>query len=250
MVPSDWDEFSMKFNADGNLVVTLEGDEYIFTEDDLYEEEDGRVYGYEKSGEAGLWRSFFSRSGELAELRSNEDYYEIFNVAFENSDQTGALRGFVVVGNPTRDLSELGDVTATYEGRGRIDLYVAEGYQGSSNSRATWRSDLTMVANFGDSTISGRLEGNAEYRETAADEYEPDDGVVILSETSFTNAGFEGALDMSEFDLEPDERFTGSYEGSFYGPEANSVAGTISGYYEDTEEEGGTAIGHFGADKQ
>ena len=74
---------------------------------------------------------------------------------------------------------------------------------------------------------------------------DPVEGLVMtMTETTFDAASFSGDFEVSV--LGKDESLTVSYEGSFYGPNAPSVFGTISGTGR-INGAASTAIGFFAA---
>ena len=150
------------------------------------------------------------------------------------------LQGFVVAGTPTADFSSFRAVSADYNGRAVIDLY-----EDPATGPDRLRADLMLTASFSDSTIAGLLR-NSTLQKAGQDSPEDFGGfTALMPVTGFGDTGFEGAfmvlLPSSEasFDL--------SYEGAFYGPNAESVAGLISG----TAEIDGSRIatGWFGGDQ-
>ncbi len=244
----DWDDFTVRRNADGELTATVEGVEHAFTTADRdgpggYDLEDGN-----------LDRFLYVQTSELDDLGSgNDDYYEVFYTGFASEGRE--LRGFAVVGNPTADFSSMAG-TATYDGGfAQIDMYAAEGYEGTSTSRDRLRSENVMLtADFSDSTISGRIH-DFRFRGAGDDDYvalSGDDAILLtMLATKFTNRGFAGKFTVSGLDTF--ESADIGYDGSFFGPGAETVAGTISGtgQFGDTASDVGPAniIGWFAAAK-
>ncbi len=255
----DWDDFTVRRNADGELTATVEGVEHAFTTAQRNADDDGTVYGYDFRDDSGanLDRFLYLWSGgdnALADLGdNNDDYFEVFYVGF--SDDGGHLRGFAVVGNPTADFSSMAG-TATYDGGFvQIDVYDAEGFEGTSTSRDRLRSeDVTLTADFSDSTISGRIH-DFRFRGAGDDDYvalSGNDAILLkMLATKFTNRGFAGKFTVSGLDTF--ESADIGYDGSFFGPGAETVAGTISGtgQFGDTASDVGPAniIGWFAAAK-
>ena len=238
----DW---SIRLNDNGQYVVTMAGLEHTFTEAEV--RTDGR--GSAKSSEDHEL-TFWHLSGRHDEITAGHSMAEHFLLFETKRDivQSGSdpeLWGYVLVGNPTSNLSAMKDMTATYDGfgLGRIDVYPAQGYEGRDQRNTYW-SDVTLTANFGNSTISGRLHDFMLQR-GGEDGRDPVEGLVMtLPDTTFDAASFSGDFEVSG--LGTDESLAASYEGSFYGPNAPAVFGTISGTGR-INGAASTAIGFFAA---
>ena len=160
------------------------------------------------------------RTLEAAQILSNEE-----------------LQNFIVTGTLTTDFSST--LPAIYNGHAVVDFY-----DDSATIRDRLRADLLLTATFSDSTITGFFL-NPTLQKAGQDSPEPLDGYAfIIPITGFDDTGFKGDFSITRgsegtFDL--------SYKGSLYGPNAESVAGVISG----TAELDGSRIarGWFGGDQ-
>ena len=221
-------DFSIGLDGNGRYVVTMAGLEHTFTEAEI--RTDGR--GSARSGEDHEM-SFWHLSGRHDEIVAGHSMGEHFLLFETMRDMVRPgsdpeLWGYVLVGNPTSGLGAMRDVTATYDGFGlaRIDLYPARGYEGR-DQRDTYWGDATLTADFGNSTISGRLHDFTVQR-GGEDGRAPVEGLVMtVPVTAFDAASFSGDFEVSG--LGADESLAASYEGSFYGVDAPAVFGTISG---------------------
>lgn len=169
-----------------------------------------------------------------------------------------------VLGAETTDarLATLGtdSATATYGGVASIEVRRADA--GFRTFNANVFGDLDMNADFGEGTISGRLDNinlsvrtdfNEETEMWGSETSDPVAGALILNETTFSINGFSGSVS-------PNMTLTGDdpglaaistgvdYSGAFFGPQAEEVGGTISGggSFEGTDY---LAIGSFRAEE-
>ena len=119
-------------------------------------------------------------------------------------------------GNPTSDFSRVNDMTATY----------------SDSEGGAWAwLDL----------FSSSFEANS------FDSDEPYDLTLTMPETEFGTEGLSGTFDVSGQAVRD---ATGSFDASFWGPDANDVAGTMTVTGTDIEDGDVTpfvGIGHFQA---
>ena len=103
---------------------------------------------------------------------------------------------------------------------------------------------MEFTANFSNSTISGRIQNFRDW-----DSGEAFDMTLTMPETSFGTEAFSGNFDVSGESL---RQTTASYDASFWGPDANKLAGTMSS--SSTNVEGGettpfVGVGHFEVSK-
>ena len=219
-------DFSIWRNADGQFVVDLANWEHTFTNDELtqhgaWHREDPEL---DSNTDPDIWWS--AQSTDMDNLRaghSEGDHFIAFRVGREIEEVRGSdpeFEGFAIVGVPTSDFTQR-DVTATYNGFALLDLWESSFEPEVDEDPARWESrDVTLVANFTNSSISGQINN-------LAPEDDPDLGSFSLSmpETDFTTNGFSG-----DFTTTPEngqDRLTVSFDGSFYGPNAENTAGTM-----------------------
>ena len=158
-------------------------------------------------------------------------------------------------GNPTSDFSRVNDMTATYsdsEGGAWawLDLFSssfeANSFDWDEDRLGIYTYDLEFTANFSTSTLSGRMQ---DFRiwENGDDSDEPYDLTLTMPETEFGTEGLSGTFDVSGQAVRD---ATGSFDASFWGPDANDVAGTMTVTGTDIEDGDVTpfvGIGHFQA---
>ncbi len=115
---NEWNEFTIRNTANGDIVVTLENDEFTFTNEhtDCDWCSDGKnFYSEERDTDDKFLRSRILNaftSQTFSELGTREFYFATFVPEFGEADNP-ALRGYVLVGNPTTDFSDLNTATAT-----------------------------------------------------------------------------------------------------------------------------------------
>ena len=137
------------------------------------------------------------------------------------------LIAFGIFGNPTTDFSHMSDVTATYGGDGGwawISTYVsdfeADNFDWDEDRTPIWSGDLEFTANFSKGTISGSIK---DFKEWGTDEAV---GLSLtMPETSFGAEASSGRFGVSS---ETHHIDTASYDASFWGPDADALAGTMS----------------------
>lgn len=234
---SDWDRFTVRLNDSGQYVIMVDGVEHTFTEADRNQ------YGYdaEHGAEFAMYCWTCSDSGELDEQRG--DYFAVLdtgrNVA---SFEDERINGFAVVGSATDWNATTQTGTASYTGGDAVVRGISADFNDGDNPNRRLdfrRGRPQLIANFDTSMISGTIDGFRDYEE----EGEPFvDWYLTIPQTPFGSDGFSG--DFAVHDLEPDVSASVTYEGSFFGPDADNVAGTISG----TATAGGSPYvlyGHF-----
>lgn len=234
LVPHD---VAIRKNANGELSLIIDGVEQAFTAADRFfdpSDPPGVSFGYDISDPANnRFVSLFSNFGDLDTVLdpNSPNYLQVWQFS---TNQVGTdpnanePRGFAVVGTETQASALSVLPSATYSGRARIDTYPAAGFVNTATSRSRVNGDLSMAADFGAATISGsigNLDGNGPGQANA-----PIAGSIAMDQTAITGNGFAGSLS-------PDAAFlaatgvsgvNGSYAGSFYGPSADQLGGTMS----------------------
>ena len=246
LVGLDPEAFSIRRTEGGDYVVTYSGFEHTFTPDqrtDVGAEspESALDINFRVYGEA---RRDFNEN--LDNGHSDGSYVAVLGPerAIEETSQD-RLMAFVTIGNPTTDFSRMGDVTATYSGGwawlpGYVATFDAGDFDGDEDRVKLWSEDMTFTANFSNDTISGAIRNFRDW-----DSGEAFDMTLTMPETKFGTEAFQGSFDVSGETL---QQTTASYDASFWGPDANQLAGTMS--ISGTNVEGGettpfVGVGHF-----
>ena len=114
------------------------------------------------------------------------------------------------------------NATAAYAGFALIESNEARFSQGESGGSDRFTSqNVALSADLNNSTISGRI---ANWQNEDGTEFA---GVVLtMPPTSFDNQGFSNNLSVSGF---PGGTASRSFDGGYYGPDAEDAAGVISG---------------------
>ena len=241
-------DFSIRRTEDGNYVVTLDGFEHTFTPDQR------TAAGAEGPSDAlnidfsvyGSTRQNFNEN--LDNGHSGGSHVTIWGGRRDQEEiqgQNPQLRTFATFGNPTTDFSRLNDMTATYSGGwawidGFVSSFDAGNFDWDDDRIRLWSDDMAFKANFSNATISGRIQDFKVW-----DSDEPYDLTLTMPETSFGTEAFQGSFDVTGETL---DQATASYDASFWGPDANQFAGTMSISGTDVEDGDTTpfvGIGHF-----
>lgn len=224
--------FDVKKNANGELTFTVNGVEQVFTSADRFIEPTGESFGYEIDDPVNnRFVSLFSHVGDLDTVLdpTNPSYLQVWNYSTNQVNPGGAdVRGYVVVGTETQAAALATLPSATYSGRARIDTYPATGFVNTATSRSRVNGDLSMAANFGAGTISGQidnLDGNGPGQANA-----PIAGSIAMDQTTITGNGFAGTItpDATFLAATGTSGVSGNYGGTFYGPAASQVGGTMT----------------------
>ncbi len=146
----------------------------------------------------------------------------------------------VFVNGLQTDAENLPGGEATYLGRAWIDSWTdcCVFYR----ERASTKGNLSLIANFGESKISGLMD-NIEYRGNASSSFisVPNANAVISEGTisgNLFNANLQGTGKMDEV--------SGEMSGAFYGPSAEEVGGVIK----TTSTTNSVGIGWFGGSRE
>ena len=128
--------------------------------------------------------------------------------------------GFAIVGVPTFDFAQR-DLTATYSGFAMLQLWKTQFEPESDEFQERWTSrDATLTVDFADATISGQI-----------NDLSPEDSSdlgsfsLTMPETTFTANGFSGSFAVTPENAQ--DQLNVSFDGSFYGPDAQNAAGTM-----------------------
>lgn len=224
--------FDVKKNANGELTFTVNGVEQVFDTADRFIEINGESFGYEIADQANnRFINLFSHTGELDTVLdpNNPNYLQVWNYTTNQVNPGGAdVRGYAVVGTETQGSALATLPSATYSGRARIDTYPAAGFVNSATSLSRVNGDLSMAADFGAGTIFGsigNLDGNGPGQANA-----PIAGSIAMDQTAITGNGFAGTItpDATFLAATGTSGVSGSYGGTFYGPAASQVGGTMT----------------------
>ncbi|MDE0209276.1 MAG: transferrin-binding protein-like solute binding protein [Boseongicola sp.] len=222
--------------TEGNYVVTLDGFEHTFTPDQRTDvgaegpndalDIEFRAYGCTRRDFNENLDAGHSRGKHVICLGAGRDHEEV-------QGQDPELKTFVMFGNPTSDFSRVNDMTATYSGSeggawAWLHVYAssfdAGNFDWEKDNASLYSTDLEFTANFSRNTISGRID-NFRFWENGDDSDEHYDMTLTMPETEFGTGGFSGTFDVSGQSVRDG---TADYDASFWGPDANDVAGTMT----------------------
>ena len=238
-----WDQFDVRSVNASEAVLEIDGLTYTLALDD----DDGFVEGNRSV-------SYEWRTAEHDQWISGGKFYyvhpdrEEHMVVVRLSGSRPSFFGYAVAGNQSRIPDDLTG-TATYDGDVQAKFEIFESNAPGISSRYYdhyFSDDGQLVADFDAGTISGRF---TDWRRDsrARDEDGVDvDMTATLSAAPITADGFNGTFSVSGSAVEG--AMNASYEGSFYGPEAENVAGVISGTFTETGGIPGHVVGYFTAE--
>lgn len=226
-------EVSVSKNADGELTATLNGESREFEVTDRLIEPNGDSFGYTFTAADGASFNLFHFGGTLEELIESDDFGTIVSVGADLGPENDTLfnRAFAAIGTETTDaaLGEL-DQSVTFTGNGRLDLYPTENFIDTGTSRSRLRGDTVFTADFAAGEISGTMSDLTLQMAGASDR---DD---IAGQIDFATAGFSANTFSGDVSGTSDLATAGvtlnddvSYNGAFFGPNAEEVHGVING---------------------
>ena len=172
--------------------------------------------------------------------------FEHFNVSgwtvaeFEGADRdtpSFVARGPAVYGVAT---AELPAGTARYDGRTYASSEPTD--HADHLRRSTMQGNISLVADFDASTISGTID-DIEVRAAGASEFAMTDGQIMVDGGMIADSRFEADLSGTHGQA----GFEGEMVGRFYGPAASEVGGTLTG---TSTSSGSVVYGWFGATKE
>ncbi len=214
--------FSVRRTDNGEYVVTLDGFEHTFT---VAERTDWGAVGPDDALDISF-SHWSSSHDQLDAGHSGGEHWMVFRAARDHEEISGSdpqLRTFVAFGNPTADFSRMDGVTATYaDGFAYLDLMNAsfDDFDWDGDRLQVQSEDVELTANFTNSTVSGRIQGFADW-----DDGTPYDLTLTMPETEFGTEGLSGSFNVSGKAV---QQATADYDASFWGPDANDVVGTMS----------------------
>lgn len=192
--------------ADGDFILDKDGDAST-TGDQVY------LFSY-----TGAFDEDGDGDTATSALQDGNDSYTYMDLAgwyVENArgDDIDA-RGYFAYGARTPE-ANLPEDTATYEGGIRADSYDVD----NASNRERVRGDLTLIADFAQSTITGSIDEIYVDNSEIAGSIDINDGSI--SGSSFTADLLGTGEDVGDF--------RGEMAGDFFGPNAEEVGGVLSG---------------------
>lgn len=246
--------FAIKMNPNGQLSLIVDGTEHVFTiaDRDVYAG-DGKTYGYyfQDTG-AKIWVGLWNYNGTLDQALDpvSTDYMQIWGFYADMTQSGLGTQGFAVVGTETRpqDLASLSG-SATYTGKAGLNVSPATGFAGGGNSRTKYRGDLAMNVGFSTVSISGLISNMYVEQPGQASTNTP--GTISLDPTKITGTGFSGTMTPDAAllaTLAGGATGAGTYGGTFYGPSADQLGGTMD-FSGSAGGVGQNGIGYFWGNK-
>lgn len=234
--------FTLRKTDEGNLAMTVDGTEIIFT--DVERDED---FGYRDDTPPGFL-SLYSADGPLSDDLdpTNTSYANVFSYYLDDNGE-GANFGYVVVGAETEvaDLDALAN-ELTYSGFMNIDFHQQSDFVEFRADSVRVRGDMEMIADFAANTISGSSNlGGLMLRAGDTSEV-PMAGQVFLTSTAIEGNSFGSMVtaDADFYDSTGVGLLDVEYDGSFFGPTGQEAAGVLSG----TSNGGYNVLGQFNSE--
>jgi hypothetical protein len=152
----------------------------------------------------------------------------------EDFTQSSCETGYLVIGSETQ-ATALGNFTTTsYTAMLQADIFPSTGFVSIQN-RAEMRSEeLVLTANFEDGSITG-IANNIGLRSLVSGGATPGftslDGSLVFSNGTIAGSDFTGIFTANDRLKEQAQviNISGEFSGSFYGTEAQTIGGVISG---------------------
>lgn len=242
--------------GDGHLTLTIDGTVYAFSQGDLWEEDDGDVYGYGKdidvaegSGDVS-WVGLFSYNGELDQMLAEENSSAAQVWQYFLFDEAGGLNvgKFATGTHAAQDYLDT-MTSATYAGWGNMHVMSKQNYQ-TWRTRSEMQFDVNLDVNMRNNTVSGQFE-NIRLRTREDGQPTPDyvdfEGQINITDGTLSGGDFSATFsaDQTFLDQTSSSYVTGTLDGSLFGAEAEEAAGTLNGTSEDS-----VLFGHISTNKQ
>lgn len=239
-------DFSIRETAEGDVVVSVNGVETTFTD------EHNVGWGFQQAEAPENSLSSYSDM-VVDDTLSTDKHHQIWRYWWNSEGGDASRVGFAAVGTETTSAHIEGRAaTATYEGyAGALNVATDD----PSDRTMIFGDDLTMMANFDTSRISGTV-GGLRYDPQGANQ-DITGGEIQMLETNIVGNGFNGNIaaneELLEFVLQralesgdpvPGAPL-GNYGGKFYGPNGEEIAGVFSMGLDDY-----VATGFFTANEQ
>ena len=232
-------DFAIVRNSDGTYTVDLDGRVHTFTAADR--EQFGFSYDEPDNAdphEQGVWLTYMSGSFDdlIDDGDSGDHYFLIFRVGKEIMEVRGSdpeLETFAIVGRPSDNFNVMGGTTAIYDqGYAVLDFWPSDipytpGMNFHDIKERIESDNVTLTADFSTMQISGRIYDFVSKNGPVSN------AGLNMPWTDFDINGFHGNFEVKG--LDPDETAELAFDGSFFGPNVDDVAGTISGTYKEEE---------------
>lgn len=153
-------------------------------------------------------------------------------------------QGFFSVGVPTQKMPTGLGAPATYKGSSRIYVVPTTGFTGPGDHRQ-FKGDLTLQANFAANTIGGSVDNIGTRLGTDAPHtFTPvSGGAMAISNGAISGNGITATMTPNKAVTDAEGgAFTGNVSGTFYGPNADEIGGTVA-----ISGNGRTGIGYITA---
>lgn len=238
-------KISVRSGDDAELILSIDDTDYPFTVEDQYVEDDGRIFGYVVDDDDNkIYVHIFQDNGQIPSFIEGRDnwfvklynYQLIREIDSENEVWTNE-RGYFVVGTETSN-SAMGRFSSQTSFNG-----WSQGDSVGGDVDRIWRnrnqilSDVSIDVDFSQNTLTGEL-NNIRVRprvDNVWGERVAVDGKVLFLDGIIENNTFSGTTRTDET-LQTALSITeasGTFQGSFFGSDAQQLGGSYSLSNED-----------------
>ena len=250
---------TLELNENDAITLVLNGKSYAFTQENIAENGYGYFIQDETPGRE-KYIGLFSWDGKLDAVLNVDntsysqlwEYYSVLEDA--NGEFIDAERGFLVVGTETKTQA-LGEFsTKVFDGFFAGNTLTKDGFVAMSN-RTDVRGDISLTANFVENSVVGVIDNiDLSQRQSGqpVGDRIPVIGEILLVDGVISGNSFSGTISAdSAFKSSVDMKsLTGNFNGGFFGPRAEQIAGTMTGVGENNDGTFTNLVGGFEADGQ
>ncbi|SFS14688.1 transferrin-binding protein-like solute binding protein [Yoonia litorea] len=257
------DDFAMELADNGNVIMTVNGREFSFdpTTDTDGQNIDGtypgfRINTFNETFTNGFQALLFASDGQLSEVidGSGTRYSEVVEYTIAVTDGRGGLTGafgFAVIGTLTTPNAVSNAGSSTYTGSFLGEILPAEGFV-SRADRYRLEGDATLTVNMDGTGVDGFITSltGTQFNDNVAEPTESLMGELALQSAEISDNTFSATatpsgslaadLDIAQSDF--------LYSGSFYGPNAEEVAGIVGGDFTTNGSSTSNLLGGFRLD--
>lgn len=232
-------------NADGELSMVINGETTNFTILDRNSGNGDEFYAYSKDGieedDLQQWQALISFNGDIISFLDGTNTRNV--LVFKHRDvkspisdltQADGEVGYFVVGTETQQ-SALGNFTTKdYTAMLQADIFPTVGFESTQNRSELRSEELNLTANFEQNSIVGvanNITVRTRERGVTVPDFTSVGGTLVFSGGTISGSDFTGIITSDEQlnSALQITNYTGEFNGSFYGTEAQAIGGVISG---------------------
>ena len=242
---------SIRSDGAGGIILEINGNDYQLSADDRAINDDGRSFGFfVDDTDNNIFVNIFSQNGEILPFIEGTDnwfvrlfQYQLIQEVDSENDIWTAERGFTVVGTETSS-SAMGRFRSQtrYDGWSAGDVVLVDQDRVWAN-RTEIRSNVAIEVDFSKNTLEGEL-FNIELRQRVDNEFGDRfsvDGKILLQDGVISGSGFSGTTqtDATFEDATEINTASGTFQGNFFGSDAQQLGATYNLSNEEFNAVGG-----------